>query len=210
MAKTRPTYPPEFRRQLVAPADAGRAPDELPREFEPTAQSIRNWVGQSRRDAGQGDGDLTRAGREEPTGCGARPASCGWNGRSSQRPRPGSRGDEREPSEGLRFASGLHAARRQTRWPLSRHLTLERDAVGTVRGHGFHPPKAPQAGSISVELDPALALTLPHDAITSVRSRCPPNFRQLCDTNEPLITPFLFTRLTWVTSAVDLDRACFT
>ena len=26
---------------------AGRTPEELSREFEPTAQSIRNWVGQA-------------------------------------------------------------------------------------------------------------------------------------------------------------------
>jgi transposase len=37
----------------------------LAREFEPTAQSIRNWVVQSEeRDAGGGDGGLTTAERE--------------------------------------------------------------------------------------------------------------------------------------------------
>ena len=44
---------------------AGRSPDELAREFEPTAQSIRNWVAQAERDAGGGDGGLTTAEREE-------------------------------------------------------------------------------------------------------------------------------------------------
>ena len=44
---------------------AGRTPEELAREFEPTAQSIRNWVAQSARDDGCGDGGLTTAEREE-------------------------------------------------------------------------------------------------------------------------------------------------
>ena len=44
---------------------AGRTPEELAAEFEPTAQSIRNWVAQSERNAGRGDGGLTTAEREE-------------------------------------------------------------------------------------------------------------------------------------------------
>jgi transposase len=48
--------------ELVA---AGRSPEELAHEFEPTAQSIRNWVTQAARDAGHGDGGLTTTEREE-------------------------------------------------------------------------------------------------------------------------------------------------
>ena len=44
MAKTRLPYSPEFRRQMVELVRAGRSPEELEHEFEPTAQSIRNWV----------------------------------------------------------------------------------------------------------------------------------------------------------------------
>lgn len=44
MAKTRAPYPPEFRRQMVDLVRSGRDPDDLAREFETTAQSIRNWV----------------------------------------------------------------------------------------------------------------------------------------------------------------------
>jgi transposase len=64
MGKTRSAYPPEFRRHMVELVRAGRSPEELAREFEPTAQSIRNWVAQSARDAGR-DGGLTTAEREE-------------------------------------------------------------------------------------------------------------------------------------------------
>jgi transposase len=63
MGKTRAAYPVEFRRQMVELVRAGRSPEELAREFEPTAQSIRNWV--TARDAGRGDGGLTTAEREE-------------------------------------------------------------------------------------------------------------------------------------------------
>lgn len=44
MPKTHPPYAPEFRRQIVDLVRAGRDPDDLAREFEPTAQSIRHWV----------------------------------------------------------------------------------------------------------------------------------------------------------------------
>ena len=44
MPKTRPAYAPEFRRQMIDLVRAGRDPEDLSREFEPTAQSIRHWV----------------------------------------------------------------------------------------------------------------------------------------------------------------------
>src|SRR6201984_3171299 len=65
MGKKRAAYPPEVRRQMVELLRAGRSPEELAREFEPTAQSIRNWLAQSERNTGQGDGGLTTAEREE-------------------------------------------------------------------------------------------------------------------------------------------------
>lgn len=65
MAKTRPPYTPEFRRQIIELVRAGRSPDELAKEFEPTAQSIRNWVAQAGRDAGRRDDGLSNAERDE-------------------------------------------------------------------------------------------------------------------------------------------------
>ena len=44
MPKTRPPYSPEFRRQMVDLVRAGRSPEDLAREFEPTAQSIGAWA----------------------------------------------------------------------------------------------------------------------------------------------------------------------
>lgn len=48
MPKTRPPYAPEFRRQMIELVRAGRDPAGLAREFEPSAQAIRNWVAQAR------------------------------------------------------------------------------------------------------------------------------------------------------------------
>jgi transposase len=67
MSRPRRGYPPEFRQQLVELVRAGRSPAELAREFEPTAQAIRNWVAQSERDVGRGDGGVTTPEREELT-----------------------------------------------------------------------------------------------------------------------------------------------
>ena len=65
MAKKHPRYAPEFRRQIIELVRAGRTPDELAKEFEPTAQSIRNWVAQAERDAGWREDGLSSSERDE-------------------------------------------------------------------------------------------------------------------------------------------------
>ncbi len=65
MSKTRPPYAPEFRQQMVELVRAGRTPEELAREFEPSAQAIRNWVIQTDRDEGRRADGLTSPEREE-------------------------------------------------------------------------------------------------------------------------------------------------
>ena len=65
MPRSRPPYPPEFRQQLVELVRAGRMPEELAKEFEPSAESIRNWVKQADRDDGVRADGLTSAEREE-------------------------------------------------------------------------------------------------------------------------------------------------
>src|SRR5271167_4833901 len=44
MARKHPPYAPEFRRQMIELVRAGRSPEGLAKEFEPSAQAIRNWV----------------------------------------------------------------------------------------------------------------------------------------------------------------------
>ena len=63
MPKTRPPYPPEFRRRMVELVRAGRSPSELAKEFEPSAQAIRTWVEQADRDEGRRADGLTGAER---------------------------------------------------------------------------------------------------------------------------------------------------
>ncbi len=65
MGRTRPPYPPEFRRQMVELARAGRTPEELAREFEPSAQTIRNWAHQADLDEGRRTDGLTTEERAE-------------------------------------------------------------------------------------------------------------------------------------------------
>ncbi len=72
MPQTRPPYAPEFRRQMTELVRAGRDPADLAREFEPSAQAIRNWVAQADRQEGRrgvkpvpADPGLVAAEREE-------------------------------------------------------------------------------------------------------------------------------------------------
>ena len=63
MPRTHPPYPPEFKRQMLELVRAGRTPQELSREFEPSAQAIRNWMWQTDLDAGRrSDGLILRQG----------------------------------------------------------------------------------------------------------------------------------------------------
>ena len=50
---------------MVQLVKAGRTPEELSREFEPSAQTIHNWVKQSDVDAGVRSDGLTSLEREE-------------------------------------------------------------------------------------------------------------------------------------------------
>src|SRR5260370_21308082 len=63
--KSHARYAPEYRRRMVELVRVGRSPDDLAKEFEPTAQSIRNWVAQAERDAGRRLDDLTSEERQE-------------------------------------------------------------------------------------------------------------------------------------------------
>jgi transposase len=65
MAKSRRPYPLEYRQRLIELVRAGRSPESLAHEFEPSAQAIRNWVRQADRDAGRRNDGLTTDERSE-------------------------------------------------------------------------------------------------------------------------------------------------
>ena len=65
MPRTRPPYAPEFRQQMIELVRAGRTPEELSREFEPTAQTIHNWALQADCDGGRRNDGATSQELEE-------------------------------------------------------------------------------------------------------------------------------------------------
>jgi transposase len=65
MPKSRGPYPLEFRQRIVDLVRKGRTPEELGRQFEPSAQCIRNWVRQADRDEGHRQDGLTTAEQDE-------------------------------------------------------------------------------------------------------------------------------------------------
>ena len=65
MPKSRPPYPPELRRRMVELVRSGRSPDSLAEEYEPSGESIRNWVKQADRDSGKRQDGLTTEEKDE-------------------------------------------------------------------------------------------------------------------------------------------------
>jgi transposase len=59
MPKGHAPYPPELRRRMVELVWSGRSPESLAEEYEPSAESIRNWVRQAERDGGKRQDGLT-------------------------------------------------------------------------------------------------------------------------------------------------------
>ena len=68
MPKSHRPYAPEFRQRIVELVRKGRTPEELARQFEPSAQAIRNWMKQAALDAGERTDGLTTEERDELRG----------------------------------------------------------------------------------------------------------------------------------------------
>ena len=123
MPKARPPYAAEFRQQMVDLVRSGRAPEDLAREFEPSAQAIRTWVAQAGRDAGErSDGLRFRTGACATRDM-ARPGSRG-------RPDPGDL-PVHERESGSRLVSPRAGA-----WPLSSVGSTGRCRRARVAIHG--------------------------------------------------------------------------
>ena len=65
MGRKHVRYPQKYREEIVELVRSGTPIGEVVKRFEPSEQTIRNWVAQAERDAGRGDGGLTTAEREE-------------------------------------------------------------------------------------------------------------------------------------------------
>ena len=61
MPKSRPPYSPEFRQRIIELVHKSRTPESLAEQFEPTAQTIRNWLAQADGPQSKGAGRLTAA-----------------------------------------------------------------------------------------------------------------------------------------------------
>jgi transposase len=65
MPKTRPPYPPEFRREAVQLVLAGRGVKDVAESLGCSDQSLHNWVKQYQLDRHERDDGLTSAERDE-------------------------------------------------------------------------------------------------------------------------------------------------
>ena len=65
MPRTRKPYPKEFRQQMIELVRAGRSISELAKEFEPSGETIRNWMKQADLDDGVREDGLTTTERNE-------------------------------------------------------------------------------------------------------------------------------------------------
>ena len=106
MPKSGPAYPPEFRHQLIELLRGGRTPEQLAQEFEPSAQTIRNWIHQAKRDAGQRTDGLTTPQREELTRRRRELRQSSSTVRSWQKLRSGSHGRPARSHRAVRVREG--------------------------------------------------------------------------------------------------------
>jgi transposase len=63
--RTRPAYPPEFRREAIELLRAGRTPSELAERLGVSPQTLRNWRRQDQIDRHERDDGVTTDEREE-------------------------------------------------------------------------------------------------------------------------------------------------
>ena len=85
-------YPPEYKEELVGLVRSGRSPGSLAREFEPSAQTIRNWVKRADVDEGRRSDGLTTEARKEMRELKREVKRPRMERETKKKPRPGSRG----------------------------------------------------------------------------------------------------------------------
>ena len=112
MPKTRPPYPPQLRARLIELTRSGRSPEELGRQFEPSGQTIRNWLRQADRDEGRREDGLTTEERAELRRLRRENKPLREERDILKKPRPGSRGRPARSPAGFEFVRAHQAAHR--------------------------------------------------------------------------------------------------
>ena len=106
MLRRRTEYPEEFRRQVVELHRAGRSARALAKEFEPSEQTIPNWIKQAQLDAGERKDGLTSTENDELRRLRRENRQLKINETSCQKPQPGSQGRPAHSRTDLRVRGG--------------------------------------------------------------------------------------------------------
>ena len=103
MPKSRPAYPSEFRQEMLKLVESGRSPEDLAKEYEPSAQAIRNWVRQAERDEGRREDGVTSPERDELRRLRRENRRLREEREILKKPRPGSLGRPDRSRQGIRI-----------------------------------------------------------------------------------------------------------
>ena len=86
MPRTRPPYPPEFRREAIKLVGiSSKSQHQIAEDLGISDVTLRNWVKQAERDEGKRPDGLRPMSVRSSRGCVVRIRRCGWSVRSSRR-----------------------------------------------------------------------------------------------------------------------------
>ena len=86
MPRTRPPYPPEFRREAIKLVRiSSKSQHQIAEDLGISDVKLRNWVKQAERDEGNAPTVSRAMSVRNWRGCVVRTRRCGWSARSSRR-----------------------------------------------------------------------------------------------------------------------------
>ena len=65
MPRSKPPYPAEYREEIIELVRSGQSPGEVAKKFEPSAQTIRNWVHEATAKDGRRQDGVARSESDE-------------------------------------------------------------------------------------------------------------------------------------------------